>query len=307
MITKHLLDPQDAVTMAKLRPMLASTKGSVTGPSARAPFDELMEQTPPADGVAYERAEVGGVRGWWCRLNSAPTDAAILYFHGGAYVVGSARAYQHFVGQVAARATVSAFVPEYGLAPEHPFPAAVNDARACFEGLFEQGFRKIALVGDSAGGGLTLSLLSLLVAQAREGSCLRPAAAAVMSPWADLALSSESMETRAEADPLMTRDSLATTARLYLGTHDPHDPLASPVYADLAGLPPVRIHVGEDEVLLDDSIRYGESLEAAGGTVEVHAWAGMVHVFPSNLILRAAQQALDDVGAFLRRQLLRNA
>ncbi len=128
-----------------------------------------------------------------------------------------------------------------------------------------------------------------------------------MSPWADLALSSESMETRAEADPLMTRDSLATTARLYLGTHDPHDPLASPVYADLAGLPPVRIHVGEDEVLLDDSIRYGESLEAAGGTVEVHAWAGMVHVFPSNLILRAAQQALDDVGAFLRRQLLRNA
>jgi len=293
-ITRHPIDPQDAITMAKLRPMLASTKGSVTGPSARAPFDELMEQTPPADDVTYEKTEVGGVAGWWCRPNSAPADAAILYFHGGAYVVGSARAYQHFVGQVAARATVSAFVPEYGLAPEHPFPAAVNDARACFEGLFEQGFRKIALVGDSAGGGLTLSLLSLLVAQAREGSCLRPAAAAVMSPWADLALSSESMETRAEADPLMTRDSLATTARLYLGTHDPHDPLASPVYADLAGLPPVRIHVGEDEVLLDDSIRYGESLEAAGGTVEVHMWAGMVHVFPSNLILRAAQQPLDD-------------
>ncbi len=107
-----------------------------------------------------------------------------------------------------------------------------------------------------------------------------------MSPWADLALSGESMETRGEADPLMTRESLATTARLYLGTHDP---LASPVYADLAGLPPVRIHVGEDEVLLDDSIRYGESLEAAGGTVEVHTWEGMVHVFPSNLILRAAQ------------------
>jgi acetyl esterase/lipase len=112
--------------MAKLRPMLASTKGSVTGPSARAPFDELMEQTPPADDVTYEKTEVGGVAGWWCRPNSAPADAAILYFQGGAYVVGSARAYQHFVGQVAARATVSAFVPEYGLAPEHPFPAAVN-------------------------------------------------------------------------------------------------------------------------------------------------------------------------------------
>jgi acetyl esterase/lipase len=307
MITKHLLDPQDANTMANLRPMLASTKGSVTGPSARAPFDELMGQTPPANGVTYEKTTIGGVPGWWCRPNSAPADAAILHFHGGAYVVGSARAYQHFVGQVAARATVSAFVPEYGLAPEHPFPAAVNDASACFEGLFEQGFRTIALVGDSAGGGLALSLLSLLVAQAGDVSGLRPVAAAVMSPWADLALSGESMKTRAEADPLMTRDSLATTARLYLGTHDPHDPLASPVYADLAGLPPVRIHVGEDEVLLDDSIRYGESLEAAGGTVEVHTWAGMVHVFPSNLILRAAQQALDDVGAFLRQQLLRNA
>ena len=307
MLTKHLLDPQDAITMAKLRPMLASTKGTVTGPSARAPFDELMEQTPPADGVTYEKTTIGGVPGWWCRPNSAPADAAILHFHGGAYVVGSARAYQHFVGQVAARATVSAFVPEYGLAPEHPFPAAVNNARACFEGLVEHGFRKIALVGDSAGGGLTLSLLSLLVAQARDIPGLRPAAAAVMSPWADLALSGESMKTRAEADPLMTRDSLATTARLYLGTHDPRDPLTSPLYADLAGLPPVRIHVGEDEVLLDDSIRYGERLEAAGGTVQVHTWEGMVHVFPSNLILQAAQQALDDVGAFLRQQLLRNA
>ncbi len=304
MITKHLLDPQDAITMAKLRPMLASTKGSVTGPSARAPFDELMEQTPPADGVSYEKAEVGGVPGWWCRPTSAPADAAMLYFHGGAYVVGSAQVYQHFVGQVAARARVSAFVPEYGLAPEHPFPAAVDDAQASFEGLSNQGFGKVALVGDSAGGGLTLSLLSLLVAQARDVSGLRPVAAAVMSPWADLALSGESMETRAEADPLMTKDSLATTARLYLGTHDPRDPQASPLYADLAGLPPVRIHVGEDEVLLDDSIRYGKRLEAAGGTVQVHTWEGMVHVFPSNLILRAAQQALDDVGAFLRQQLL---
>jgi acetyl esterase/lipase len=306
MITKHSLDPQDAITMAKLRPILASTKGSVTGPSARPPFDELMEQTPPADGVTYEKAGVGGVPGWWCRTNGAPADAAILYFHGGAYVVGSARAYQHFVGQIVARARACAFVPEYGLAPEHKFPAAVQDARASFEGLSEQGFKRIALAGDSAGGGLALSLLSLVVAKARDGFGLRPAAAAVMSPWTDLALSSESMETRAEADPLMNRDSLAATARLYLGTHDPRDPLASPLHADLTGIPPVRIHVGEDEVLLDDSIRYGQRLEAAGGTVQVHTWEGMIHVFPSNLVLRASQQALDDVGAFLRQHLLRN-
>lgn len=305
MITKHLLDRQDAITMAKLRSMVGSTKGSVSGPSAREPFDELMEETPPAEGVTYEKAEVGGVPGWWCRPNNAPIDATILYFHGGAYVVGSAHAYQHFVGQVAARAKASAFVPEYGLGPEHPFPGAVQDAQASYAGLVTQGFRTIALAGDSAGGGLALSLLSLTVSRARDASGLRPAAAAVMSPWTDLALSGASMETRAEADPLMTKDSLAATARLYLGTHDPRDPRASPLYAELAGLPPVRIDVGEDEVLLDDSTRYGERMETAGGTVQVHTWEGMIHVFPSNIaILGAAQQALDDIGRFLREHLL---
>jgi acetyl esterase/lipase len=125
----HLLD---RVAMAATRLMIASMKGSVTGPSAREPFDELMEKTPAADGVTYEEAEVGGVAGWWCRPDHAVAGAAILYFHGGAYVVGSARAFQHFVGQVAARAKVVAFVPEYGLAPEHPFPAAVDEAQTCY-------------------------------------------------------------------------------------------------------------------------------------------------------------------------------
>jgi acetyl esterase/lipase len=124
-----------------------------------------------------------------------------------------------------------------------------------------------------------------------------------MSPWTDLALSGMSMETRAEADPLLTRESLASTARLYLGGHDPRDPLASPLYGDLAGLPPVRIHVGEDEVLLDDSVRYGERIESHGGTVQIHTWQGMIHVFPSNVaLLHAAKEALDDIGNFLREQ-----
>jgi acetyl esterase/lipase len=303
MITHHPLDPLDRNAMAKMRSMVESTKGTVTGVSAREPFDDLMERTLPADGVTYEKAEVGGVFGWWCRPNNAPNDAAILYFHGGAYVVGSAQAYRHFVGQIAVRARVSAFVPEYSLGPEHPFPAAVVDAQASFAGLVERGFARIALAGDSAGGGLALSLLSLVVAEAGEGTRMLPAGAAVMSPWTDLALSGASMETRAEADPLLTKKSLAAAARIYLGEHDLRDPRASPLYADLAGLPPVRIHVGEDEVLLDDSIRYGERLENASGTVQVHTWEGMIHVFPSNIAsLRAAKQALDDVGSFLRQQ-----
>jgi len=285
--------------------MVSSMKGSVTGPSARVAFDELMEKTPAADRVTYQEAEMGGVTGWWCRPDDAVAGAAILYFHGGAYVVGSARAYQHFAGQVAARAKVAAFVPEYGLAPEHPFPAAVDEAQACYGGLVEKGFGKIALAGDSAGGGLALVLLSFPVAKSRDGSALRPVGAAVMSPWTDLTLSGASMETRAEADPLLTKDSLASTARLYLGGHDPRDPRASPLYGDLAGLPPVRIHVGEDEILLDDSLRCGERIESEGGIIQVHSWEGMTHVFPSSIaLLHAAKEALDDIGDFLRRQFL---
>ncbi len=296
----HLLD---RVAMVAMRLMVASMKGSVNGPSAREPFDELMEKTPGADGVAYQEAEVGGVAGWWCRPDDAVPGAALLYFHGGAYVAGSARAYRHFAGQIAARAKVMTFVPEYGLAPERPFPAAVDDAQACYRGLAEKGFEKIALAGDSAGGGIALVLLSLLVAQARDVSALRPVGAAVLSPWTDLALSGMSMETRAEADPLLTKGSLASTVRLYLGGHDPRDPLASPLYGDLAGMPPVRVHVGEDEVLLDDSLRLGERIESQGGTVEIHTWQGMIHVFPSNVaLLHAAKEALDDIGNFLRQQ-----
>jgi acetyl esterase/lipase len=299
------IDPLDRATMAGMRLMVSSMKGSVTGPSARVAFDELMEKTPAADGVTYQEAEMGGVTGWWCRPDDAVAGAAILYFHGGAYVVGSARAYQHFAGQVAARAKVAAFVPEYGLAPEHPFPAAVDEAQACYGGLVEKGFGKIALAGDSAGGGLALVLLSFPVAKSRDGSALRPVGAAVMSPWTDLTLSGASMETRAEADPLLTKDSLASTARLYLGGHDPRDPRASPLYGDLAGLPPVRIHVGEDEILLDDSLRCGERIESEGGIIQVHSWEGMTHVFPSSIaLLHAAKEALDDIGDFLQRQFL---
>jgi epsilon-lactone hydrolase len=296
----HLLD---RVAMVAMRLMVGSMKGSLTGASSREPFDELMEKTPAADGVTYEEGVVGGVAGWWCRPEDAVAGAAILYFHGGAYVVGSARAYQHFVGQVAARAKAVAFVPEYGLAPEDPFPAAVDDAQAFYRGLVEKGFGKIALAGDSAGGGLALVLMSLLAAKARDGAACRPVGAAVMSAWTDLALSGVSMETRAEADPLLTKESLASTARLYLGGHDPRDPLASPLYGDLAGLPPVRMHVGEDEVLLDDSLRYGERIESQDGNVQIHTWQGMTHVFPSNVaLLHAAKEALDDIGNFLREQ-----
>jgi acetyl esterase/lipase len=299
---EHLLD---RAAMVAMRLMLRSAKGTVSGPDARKTFDEMMEKIPAASGVTYEAATIGGVSGWWCRPADAVKGAAILYLHGGGYVVGSARAYQHFVGQVASRTRVAAFVPEYRLAPEFPFPAAVEGAKATYEGLVAQGVTKIALAGDSAGGGLALILLSWATAKARAGSGLIPKGAAVISAWTDLAMIGESMKTRAEADPLSTPASLAAMARLYLGDRDARDPLASPLYGDLTGLPPVRMHVGEDDVLLDDSVRYGERFEREGGAIQVHTWQGMIHVFPSNVaLLKAAKEALDDVSEFLRRQLL---
>lgn len=291
---------RDRVAMAAVRVVIRSLGKSISGPAARGAFDDLMEKTPTAPGVTYNAEEVGGVQSWWCRPPNAVPGCAILYLHGGAYGLGSARAFRHFAGHIAARTGVAALIPDYSLAPEHPFPAAVNDATGAYTALVDRGIRKIALVGDSAGGGLALVVLSVLVARAREKRAQRPVGAAVMSPWTDLALTGESVESRADADPLLTKETLLAAAQSYLGTHDPRDPLASPLYAALSDLPPIRVHVGEDEILLDDSIRYGESVERAGGAIEVHSWQGMVHVFPSNLaFLRAAKEAIDDIGDFL--------
>jgi len=158
--THHLEYLPDRAAMESIRLMLSLMKGSVVDPSAREPFDHLMANTPAAPGIAYEAASIGGVPGWWCLPGDATPHSAILYFHGGGYVVGSARAYRHFAGHFAARANVCVFVPDYALAPEHPFPAAIDDAGASYAGLVGQGFSKIASAGDSAGGGLALATLS---------------------------------------------------------------------------------------------------------------------------------------------------
>jgi epsilon-lactone hydrolase len=151
---------------------------------------------------------------------------------------------------------------------------------------------------------LSEAFLSLAVARAREAGGPAPVGAALMSPWTDLALTGSGMQARAEAHPSSTEQELAAAAQLYLGDHDRRDPLASPLYGDLAGLPPVRIHLGEDEVLLDDSVRFGERFEAAGGVCQVHTWQGMIHVFPiHSALLTAAKEALDDICDFRRRQL----
>jgi monoterpene epsilon-lactone hydrolase len=297
---EHLLD---RAAMLAMRAMLALQPAADLGPGGRAAFDELMAKTPAADGVTYEAATMGGVPGWWCRPGDADPGTAILYLHGGAYVVGSAQAYRHFAGQIATRARAPAFVADYGLAPEHPFPAAVDDADAAYRGLALAGFSGIAVVGDSAGGGLALVTAARMAQAARDGSLPRPSAVCVMSPWIDLALTGDSVDARAKHDPLLTRVALEGAGQMYLGQTSAKDPRASPLYGDLAGLPPVLLHVGEDEILLDDARRCAQLLAQSGHAAELHVWQGMVHVFPANLsLLHAAREALDIAGEFLRRK-----
>jgi acetyl esterase/lipase len=244
------------------------------------------------------------VRGIWCRPRTAAPGVVILYLHGGAYVLGSAHAYRHLAGQVAARTNATAFVADYRLAPEDPFPAALDDARAAYRGLVAAGARMIAIVGDSAGGGLALAVLSITRAEALAGTGADPRAAVALSPWTDLALTGPSMEERAGDDPILTPAMLATTGASYLQGHDPRDPHASPLCGRLAGLPPIQLHVGTSEILLDDSRRYVERARREGVDATAHIWEGMPHVFPASVgTLDAAERALETIAAFLKEKL----
>ena len=284
---RHGLTAPDRAAMAALRARLAAAPLAIT----RASYDKLLEQVPPADTVTCSAYHVGGVPGAWCDPASHRAGVAMLYLHGGVFAYGSAHAYRNFVGHIAARSGVPAFIADYRLAPEHAFPAALDDARAAYRGLTAKfGARHVAVVGDSAGGGLALSLLRTEPG-ARCG--------VLLSPWTDLALTGESLESKAADDPLLTRAALAASARQYLGDHDPRDPRASPLYRLTGGTPPIQVHVGTAEILLDDSLRLG-SLEP----VEVHTWEGMPHVFPSSIgLFEAAQAAHDLIAGFLRAEL----
>jgi epsilon-lactone hydrolase len=298
--TTHPITDADRTAMLATRQFLASMPPLALSPEARPFYDAMIGQMPSPVGVRYESAQLGGVPGWWCHLDGAPKNTAILYLHGGAYLLGSAAAYRHTVGQFAASAGVNAFALDYRLAPEHPFPAAVHDAVAAYDALVAQGFTRIAIAGDSAGGGLTLSVLAVVNART-----VAPVAAVAVSPWTDLSVSGASMTTRASHDPMLTSEKMVAAASQYLAGADAKDPRASPLFSDVAGLPPVLIHVGNDEVLLDDSVRYAEWAERSGGNVQLHVWEGMIHVFTASITsLEAARTAMADIGAFLGKHLV---
>lgn len=295
--TKHLLSAADQKAMTGLRAMVEPNKGRLQGILARGPFDAIVERVRAPAGVIFRPDTVGGISGWWCKPENAKPGEVIIHIHGGWFNWGSAQAFRHLVGHIAERAGVEAFLPDYRLAPEHAFPAAIDDVQACYLGLRELGFTKVAITGDSAGGNLALELL--LFASTHQNGVLAVGAVA-LSPVTDLALTGASWETRAAADPYFMRSQAEGLVAAYLNGHDPLDPAASPLYADLSGLPPVRILVGEDEVLLDDSIRFAERAIAAGGDARLDVWEGMAHGFLSGFgMLEASTQALEVIGSFL--------
>lgn len=251
-----------------------------------------------ADDIAVEQVAVAGRPAEWVRAPELRRQYALLYLHGGGYVMGSPNTHRSLAGEISRAAQAAVLLVDYRLAPEYPFPAAVEDGVASYRWLLAQGFapRALAIAGDSAGGGLTVATL----VSARDQDLPLPAAAVCISPWSDLTCSNDSYRTRAEADPMVTPD-IVNMAHLYLQGTDPKHPYASPNFADLRSLPPLLIHVGRDEVLLDDAIKLHEKARADGVHSTLEIWDDMIHVWHAfHPMLPEGKQAIARVGAFLR-------
>lgn len=252
--------------------------------------------------VTCERVSAGGVDGEWISPADGPQDKAILYFHGGGFRIGSVSSHRDLIAQIACAGGCRVLAINYRLAPEHRFPAALDDALAAYDWMRGQGLKpdNIAFVGDSAGGNLALAAMLAV----RDRGCPLPVSAALMSPWTDLAAAGASYVTRADADPIHQRPMILALARSYLGEHDnPCHPLVSPLYADLRGLPPLLIQVGDRETVRDDSVILAERARAAGVDVDLQVWDGMIHVFQMFAEIPEAHQAITLIAGFLSRHL----
>lgn len=252
-------------------------------------------------GARFNAADANGIRAEWMETQGAHKSRAILLLHGGGHNSGSPRTSRMMAAALSIATGLKVLVPDFRLAPEHTFPAAVKDVLRVFSYLLTHGFaaQDIIFAGDSSGGGLVLSTLLTL---SRAGT-RQPRAAVLMSPWTDLSMSSPSVEQHREIDPLVTKSELVEAAGWYAGPHDPRNPLLSPLFSDPAGLPPLLIHVGGDEVLLDDSRIFAERAKGAGVEVTLTIYAGMWHVFQAwGPAVPEATTAIEDIAAFIRAQ-----
>jgi acetyl esterase/lipase len=249
--------------------------------------------------VLCERVSAGGVDGEWIAGGNAHDDRAILYFHGGGFRLGSVSSHRELIARISEASRCRVLAINYRLAPEHRFPAPLEDVMVAYRWMLDRGLKPehTAFAGDSAGGNLVLAAMLGL----RERKLPLPAAGVLMSPWTDLAATGESYVSRADADPIHQRPMILALAKNYLGPEgDPYHPLASPLYGDLAGLPPLLIQVGDRETVLDDSIMFADMARAAGVDVELQVWDGMIHVFQMfGVELAEARRAIDSIARFL--------
>lgn len=280
--------------LAKLPP-----SNTLTIAERRAQYERAERFFPTPPDVKVELVTAPKRPAEWLTPPGVRTDAVVLYLHGGGYVIGSPRSHRHLAAAIARAAGTRALLLDYRLAPEHPFPAALEDAVAAYQWLLRTGIaeRRIVVAGDSAGGGLTMATLLAL----RDRGLPAPAAAVCISPWVDLTNGAASYKTKASVDPIVTVDGITQLAQAYIGTGDPKQPLVSPLYADLRGLPPLLIHVGSDEVLLDDALGLASRARTAAVDVTLREWPQMIHVWHWFLhMLDEADQAIAEIGAFVK-------
>jgi epsilon-lactone hydrolase len=288
---------QTIVQMLRSQPVV---KPDATVEEARAGFEQIASMFPVDGDIKREAVDAGGVKAEWVSAPDGDLRRAILYLHGGGYVIGSINTHRALAAGLARAAKARVLVIDYRLAPEHPHPAAVEDSVAAYRWMLGQGLKpaRIAVAGDSAGGGLTVATLVAI----RDAKLPLPAAGACLSPWVDLEGIGASMTTKADADPIVQKVGIEQMAAAYLGGKDPRTPLAAPLYADLTGLPPLLIQVGTAETLLDDASRLAERARKAGVAVSYEASEDMIHVWHLFApMLDEGQEAIDRIGEFVRK------
>jgi monoterpene epsilon-lactone hydrolase len=265
----------------------------------RAAFAPGGRLYPMPDDALVTEVVAGGVPAHWLTVPGADTSRVLLFLHGGGYQFGSLRSHGELAARLGRASGMRVLFPEYSLAPEHPFPAAIDDVLAAWRWLRtgqDLSARSIAVAGDSAGGGLAVALLVAL----RDAGDALPAAAALMSPTVDLTSSGASMSERADQDPIFTSAMLRQLASDYLAGADPRTPLASPLFASLAGLPPLLVQAGTAELLLSDSERLATAVDQAGGDVTLQIGEGLPHVYQILLGTPEAAEAAEQIGRFLQ-------
>lgn len=280
----------------------SKSRGALSLAERRAAMDRNIEVFPVPAGVRIEPEDVDSLRAEWAIADGAEYAPVLLYFHGGGYTLGSPLSHRPTTARIALAGKLRVLSIDYALAPEARFPAAVKDGVRAYRWLLDRGVprSRIAIGGDSAGGGLTAATL----VAARDEGLPMPGAAVLISPWTDLTCDTPTYRTQAHLDPVITAAGIAEHASDYLGDADPRDPLASPNFADLRGLPPMLVQVGTDEVLLDDARIFAARAKEAGVDVELEIWDGMIHVWHAFYqMLREGEEAIEGIGAFLQRRL----